>query len=208
MAPIFKSIEEDRPFPGRMYLDASVFVSAIASTHPNNKLTLRFIKETVFGPPRLYTSRVIFVEVNDGLLKYLLKRRGDLDLIKSPQLVPDEVWDEVQLATTSLEALIRRGQIEMCKMDEATRYRAWKLQRDQKMRSMDAVHASSCLEKGISDLVCFDSDFHGAMDGHVIWTSTELRKQWTKAAAATAKLQAKKAAEAAQASAPPGEAPL
>lgn len=199
MAPTFKSVEDDRPFPDRMYLDATVFVRGIASTHVDNKLILQFIKETVFVRPRLYTSSVIFPEFNDALYKYLLNRRGDGDLIKRPLAVPDEVWEEVGKATHSLELLIRRGQIETCKMNEVTRDRAWKLQRKHKMRSMDAMHAASCLEKGITDLVCFDSDFHEAMDGRTIWTSTELRDRWVKAAAGAAKLKATRASEASQA---------
>jgi predicted nucleic acid-binding protein len=180
VAPTLKSIEEDRPFPDRMYLDASVFVPALAKTLPDHALILKFIKESVLGPPRLYTSAVIFSEVNDALYKHLLRRRGEANLIDKPKVVPDDVWDEVEKVSTLLDALIANAHIEACKADGTIRSRAWQLQKRHKMRSFDALHAATCLQRGIDDFVCFDSDFHDPLDALTIWSSTELRNRWAK----------------------------
>lgn len=58
------------------------------------------------------------------------------------------------------------------------RVRAWELQREHKMRSFDAVHAATCLGNDITDIVCFDDDFHAPLSNATIWTSTELAGRW------------------------------
>jgi len=171
----FVSITE-RPLPSTLYLDAGVFVRAVLRTHEDHKAVLHLLQDAAIGPTRLYTSSIVVPEVNDAVYKWLL--RAERELIPAPRAVKDAIWEELEQVTNSVEQLIARARIEACKADGPTRARAWRLQREKKMRSFDAIHLATCIRRSMRDIVTFDDDFH-AIDDATIRTSPVLAKAWT-----------------------------
>jgi predicted nucleic acid-binding protein len=171
----FVSIEK-RPLPATLYLDAGVFVRATLKTHDDHIPVLRLLKDAATGSTRMYTSSIVVPEVNDAIYKWLLRR--DPELIKAPRAVDDSIWEELESVTTSVEQLIARARIEACKADGPTRAHAWRLQRDKKMRSFDAIHVATSARRSLRSVVTFDDDFHAIADA-TIWTSSKLAAAWT-----------------------------
>jgi len=93
--------------------------------------------------------------------------------MRDPTVIHDRIWEQVEDFSKRLEALIGTAGIITIKNDGPTRQAAYTLQRQYKMRSFDSIHLASCQRRGISDIVCFDSDLH-PVTGLTIWTASSL----------------------------------
>lgn len=156
---------------------------AALKTHEDHISIVRLLQDAASGPTRMYTSSILVPEVNDAIYKWLLRNRREL--IKAPRAVDDEIWDELAKVTSSIESLIARARIEACKADGPTRAEAWRLQRQKKLRSFDAIHLATCIRRSFRDIVTFDDDLHAIDDG-TIWTAPKLANAWRRRRAAAA----------------------
>jgi predicted nucleic acid-binding protein len=171
----FVSIQDRPALPETLYLDAGVFFRFALKPHEDHHPVVNLMKDAATGPSRMYTSSIVVPEVNDAVYKWLLRKNPEL--IKAPSLVDDSVWEQVQQVTDSIERLIARAHIEACKADGPTRAHAWRLQREKKLRSFDAIHLATCLRRSFRTVVTFDDDLHAIEDAS-IWTSAKLAKAW------------------------------
>lgn len=163
----------DRPLPERLYLDAGFLFRVLMTTHRDHRECLRLLKEAITGPTRLYSSQILFPEINDAFLKDELRSTGNEELLRTPDLIPDGVWDEVRRVSHLLDDLLISVPIECCKLDPKIRQEAVRLQRAYRMRVFDAIHAATATLRGVTDIVCFDRDFH-PVAGLTIWTARAL----------------------------------
>jgi predicted nucleic acid-binding protein len=171
-----------RPLPDKIYFDATFVVATLLKSDDRNRQSLDFLKDAAVDPAQLNSSTVLFPEVNDAIFKAIIRRdinklaasRGDERAEQPgfwyarPEMVPPEVWDELGNVVDLMEELVTTAGIALFRADAPVRQEAYRLQRSHRLRAFDAIHAATCLTFRISDIVCYDRDFHH-IDGLTIW---------------------------------------
>lgn len=184
MAVRFENLKT-RPIPSPMYVDCSIFIAYLDESRPFHDLALEFIEDACLaGEAVVLTSHVIWGEINDAGLKLRLKaeaqRTGDADFVSNmlarPHEIPDEIWDEVKDFSERFETLVREAKkIEIVKAESVIRSLAYGLQKEHRLRGMDAMHAATCQWRNCDNLAVIDRDFHRL--GPRIWTPIRFHQQ-------------------------------
>ncbi|HEY7061944.1 MAG TPA: type II toxin-antitoxin system VapC family toxin [Chloroflexota bacterium] len=155
-----------RVLPAEIYLDTSIFVSAIIEDAPHFQACTAFCQNLISANTQVYFSQIVRVELLQALRR-LATTRTNLTSAMRAQYRLDDWGSDVQVRRDWLELGITEFEVLVYRLRTAVELpwslATWRasaqLMVQYGLQARDALHASTAQERGIHALAAVDADY-------------------------------------------------
>ena len=152
--------------PAEIYLDTSVFASAIVRTAPHRTACVTFCRELIAANGRIYFSQLVRVELLQALRRLATTQRNISPAMRTRYRLDQwgsdpairRAW--LELGTAGFQALLGRfrAAVEL-PWSVNTWQDSMELMIRQGLQAHDALHVATAQERGIRALAAVDDDY-------------------------------------------------